>query len=186
MRIISGKFKGKKLFSPQNNKIRPTSDRAKEMIFSTLKSYFIDKNIKFCDLIVLDCFCGSGAIGLEFLSRGSKEVIFVDNSLESINLAKKNYFSFNENQKVKFLNIDFKEINLIKQKINFFYLDPPYKKIDVKDILISFSIKKIFANNVLGVIELPIEEEFNCIEGYKIWKKKKVSKSLFYFLEKLN
>ena len=92
MRIISGKFKGKKLFSPNNNKIRPTSDRAKEMIFNTLNSYFLDKNINFSDLIVLDCFCGSGAIGLEFLSRGSKEVIFVDNSLESIELAKKNYF----------------------------------------------------------------------------------------------
>ena len=84
MRIISGKFKGKKLFSPNNNKIRPTSDRAKEMIFNTLNSYFLDKKINFSDLIVLDCFCGSGAIGLEFLSRGSKEVIFVDNSSESI------------------------------------------------------------------------------------------------------
>ena len=92
MRIISGKFKGKKLFSPNNNKIRPTTDRAKEMIFNTLNSYFLDKKINFSDLIVLDCFCGSGAIGLEFLSRGSKEVIFVDNSLESIELAKKNYF----------------------------------------------------------------------------------------------
>ena len=186
MRIISGKFKGKKLFSPNNNKIRPTSGRAKEMIFNTLNSYFIDKNINFSDLVVLDCFCGSGAIGLEFLSRGSKEVIFVDNSLDSINLAKKNYYSFNENQKVKFLNIDYKEINIIKPKVNFFYLDPPYKKIDVNDILISFSIRKIFASNVLGVIELPIEEEINCINGYEIWKKKKVAKSLFYFLEKLN
>ena len=89
MRIISGKFKGKKLFSPNNNKIRPTSGRAKEMIFNTLNSYFIDKNINFSDLVVLDCFCGSGAIGLEFLSRGSKEVIFVDNSLESINLPRR-------------------------------------------------------------------------------------------------
>ena len=45
MRIISGKFKCKKLFSPNNNKIRPTSDRAKEMIFNTLNSYFLDKKI---------------------------------------------------------------------------------------------------------------------------------------------
>ena len=186
MRIISGKFKGKKLFSPNNNKIRPTSDRAKEMIFNTLNSYFLDKKINFSDLIVLDCFCGSGAIGLEFLSRGSKEVIFVDNSSESIELAKKNYFLFNESQKVKFLNIDYKELNFNKPKVNFFYLDPPYKKMDVKNILSSFSIRKILAPNVLGIIELPIEEELNFIDGYEIWKKKKVSKSLFYFFEKLN
>ena len=59
------------------------------MIFNTLNSYFLNKNINFENLIVLDCFCGSGAIGLEFLSRGSKEVIFVDNSSESVNLAQK-------------------------------------------------------------------------------------------------
>ena len=62
------------------------------MIFNTLNSYFFNKNINFENLIVLDCFCGSGAIGLEFLSRGSKEVIFVDNCLESINLTKKNFY----------------------------------------------------------------------------------------------
>ena len=100
MRIISGKFKGKKLFSPNNNLIRPTSDRAKEMIFNTLNSYFLNKNINFKNLIVLDCFCGSGAIGLEFLSRGSK-VIFVDNCLESINLTKK-IFLLNSSQSVTF------------------------------------------------------------------------------------
>ena len=138
MRIISGKFKGKKLFSPKNNKIRPTSDRAKEMIFNTLKSYLFNKKINFDNLIVLDCFCGSGAIGLEFLSHGSKEVIFVDNSPESMKLTKKNYFSLNTIQNVSFLNINYKKINFNEPKINFFYLDPPYKKININDILIFF------------------------------------------------
>ena len=186
MRIISGKFKGKKLFSPNNNLIRPTSDRAKEMIFNTLNSYFLNKNINFENLIVLDCFCGSGAIGLEFLSRGSKEVIFVDNSLESINLTKKNFSSLNSSQSVTFLNIDYKEIRLSKSKINFFYLDPPYKKINIKDILFSFSITKILEKNVLGIIELPIDYESDNLEGYEVWLKKKISRSLFYFIKKIN
>ncbi len=185
MRIISGKFKGKKLFTPNNKAIRPTSDRAKEMIFNTLNSYFANKKINFDNLTVLDCFCGSGAIGLEFLSRGTKRVIFVDNSLESINLTKKNYFSLNINKKVTFLNVDYKKITMNESKINFFYLDPPYKKIDIRDILISFSLKKIFAKNVLGVIENPLDTELKSIEGYKIWGEKKISKSLFYFIKKI-
>ena len=184
MRIISGKFKGKKLFSPKNNKIRPTSDRAKEMIFNTLKSYLFNKKINFDNLIVLDCFCGSGAIGLEFLSHGSKEVIFVDNSPESMKLTKKNYFSLNTIQNVSFLNINYKKINFNEPKINFFYLDPPYKKININDILIFFSIKKIISKNALGILELPIDANLNNLEGYEIWEKKKISKSMFYFIAK--
>mgnify|MGYP001987990794 FL=1 len=103
MRIISGKFKGRKLLTPNSNLIRPTSDRAKETIFNALESFFVKKKIRFFDLTVLDCFCGSGAIGLEFLSRGSKEIIFVDDSFESINLAKQNYNSLNEKLNVKFV-----------------------------------------------------------------------------------
>ena len=184
MRIISGKFKGKKLFTPNNNEIRPTSDRAKEMIFNTLSSYLIKKKKNFSNLIVLDCFCGSGAIGLEFLSRGVKEVIFVDNSSESVNLAQKNYQSLNTKQKVTFLSIDYKKINFCEPKINFFYLDPPYKKINIEDILFSFSFKNILANNVLGIIEVPINSELKAFKGFEIWGEKKVSKSLFYFIEK--
>lgn len=121
MRIISGKFKGKKLLTPNDNLIRPTSDRAKETIFNILESFFVKKKIRFLDLTVLDCFCGSGAIGLEFLSRGSKEIIFVDNSLESINLAKQNYNALNVKLNVKFIKKSYEKLRLPYSKINFFF-----------------------------------------------------------------
>ena len=184
MRIIAGKFKGKKLFPPNNVKIRPTSDRAKEMIFNTLNSYLMYKKQDFNNLIVLDCFCGSGAIGLEFLSRGAKEVIFVDNSLQSLGLTKKNYYSLNTTQKVSFLGVDYRKINFSEPKINFFYLDPPYEKFNIENILFSFLLKNILASDVSGIVELPVHSELNSIEGFKIWEEKTVSKSLFYFIEK--
>ena len=87
-------------------------------------------------------------------------------------------------QNVSFLNIDYKKINFNEPKINFFYLDPPYKKININDILIFFSIKKILSKNALGILELPIDENLNNLDGYEIWKKKKVSKSMFYFIAK--
>ena len=89
MRIISGNFKSIKLFSPKNSYIRPTLDRAKEMIFSTLNSILTARNLDFNNLIVLDCFCGTGALGFECLSRGSGKVFFVDKSPHAINLVKK-------------------------------------------------------------------------------------------------
>ena len=67
-----------------------------------------------------------------------------------------------------------------ESKINFFYLDPPIQK-KYKDILISFSLKKILEKNVLGIIENPVDTELNNLEGYEIWLKKKyLNLVLFY------
>ena len=87
-------------------------------------------------------------------------------------------------QNVSFLGVNYKKINFNKPKINFFYLDPPYKKININDILIFFSIKKILSKNALGVLELPVDINLNNLEGYEIWEKKKISKSMFYFIAK--
>ena len=75
MRIISGKHRGTNLFLPPDDLIRPTSDRAKEMIFSTLNSIILKKKLKFDDMKVLDFFCGAGGLGIECISRGFKKVI---------------------------------------------------------------------------------------------------------------
>ena len=91
MRIISGKFRGKKLLAPKSNEIRPTSDRAKEMMFNTIEVILKNKNKKFHDIVILDCFCGSGALGLESISRGCQKVFFLDNSKEAIRLTKKKF-----------------------------------------------------------------------------------------------
>jgi 16S rRNA (guanine966-N2)-methyltransferase len=71
MRIISGRHRGTKLFLPPDDLIRPTSDRAKEMIFSTLNSILSKKKLKFDDMKVLDFFCGTGGLGILCISCGS-------------------------------------------------------------------------------------------------------------------
>ena len=107
----------------------------------------------------MDCFCGSGAIGLEFLSRGSKEIIFVDNSLESINLAKQNYNALNVKLNVKFIKKSYEKLRLPDSKINFFFLDPPYEKLCIKNIFESFYKNRIFDNKSYGIIELSHKEK---------------------------
>ncbi|HHZ01295.1 MAG TPA: 16S rRNA (guanine(966)-N(2))-methyltransferase RsmD, partial [Tissierellia bacterium] len=83
MRIISGTNKGKKLFAPQGERVRPTGDKVKEAIFNIIGP--IDE-----EALVLELFAGSGSIGIEFLARGAKHCTFVDVSRKSLNYVKKN------------------------------------------------------------------------------------------------
>ena len=120
MRIISGKFKGRKLVSFHNKNIRPTSDRAKEMIFSTLHSILKKQQKSFDKLKILDCFCGSGSLGIECISRGCQDVHFIDNSYESIEIttktAKRWILKFS-----KFYKSDFRNINLPALRVDLFF-----------------------------------------------------------------
>ena len=83
MRVISGKFRGRKLVCPEGLDVRPTTDRVKENLFNLLQ-------FRIQDSVVLDLFSGSGALGIEAISRGAKEVWFADQSVKSIACLKEN------------------------------------------------------------------------------------------------
>ena len=83
MRVIAGKYKGRKLFSPEDSSVRPTTDKVKEACFSILTNDIYDAR-------VLDLFAGSGGLGIEALSRGASYCLFADASRKSLNLVKQN------------------------------------------------------------------------------------------------
>ena len=122
MRIISGTARGTNLFTLEGNDTRPTLDRVKESLFNII-------SLKIYDSVVLDLFSGSGAIGLEFASRGAKEVTLCDNSKKAIQIIKRNIEKTHLEEKIKLFNCDY--IELLKKnknkKFNIIYLDPPYK-----------------------------------------------------------
>ena len=155
MKIISGEFKGKKLISLTNNKIRPTSSRAKEMIFNTLHSILKKKELDIENLIILDCFCGSGALGLECISRGCKKVYFLDKSIESIDITKKNCRAINVEKFSVFFNLDFRDTNLPPIEADLFFLDPPYNNFITSNILETLGNLKLINKGSIGIIELP-------------------------------
>ena len=129
MRIISGKFKGLKLYSPSNLEVRPTSDRLKESLFSILSTTKYDIDI--INSNVIDICTGTGALGIEALSRGAKNIYFVDNEQNSLDIVRKNLskikFSNDEKANIKIIKADakkpFKNINII---FNIVLIDPPY------------------------------------------------------------
>jgi len=121
MRIISGKARGTKLFTLEGENTRPTLDRVKESIFNIIQNEIEGAKI-------LDLFAGSGAIGLEFLSRGAEKAVLCDNSKEAINIIKKNIEKTHMEQQVQVLNADFENCleKLKNEHFDIIYIDPPY------------------------------------------------------------
>ncbi|HHT83181.1 MAG TPA: 16S rRNA (guanine(966)-N(2))-methyltransferase RsmD [Clostridiales bacterium] len=154
MRIISGKYRGKKLAPPpQSSGIRPTTDRAKEAVFNILFD-------KIEGGVFLDLFSGSGAIGIEALSRGAKKVYFVDSDERSIDLIKRNLKGIEGEYRI--LNMDFqKAVNYLKdsgRKIDIAYCDPPYTKNMGTKIVESVANSRIL--NYSGVLVIERNKEF--------------------------
>ena len=124
MRVISGKFKYKLLYAPENNLVRPTTDRIKETLFNILASKGVSGEVT-----VLDLFAGSGALGIESISRGAEKVVFIDKSRDSIKLLGKNLSHVGADPKsYEVYNVEF-EFALKKlkgRKFDVIFADPPY------------------------------------------------------------
>lgn len=121
MRIISGQFKGRLLFAPKGDRTRPTSSLLREAVFNICGD--------FTGADVLDVFCGSGAIGLEALSRGARSATFIDNSPQAIQTLSRNLD--NLNLKGVLLKLDalaaLKKLAKEEKSFDFIYVDPPYE-----------------------------------------------------------
>lgn len=122
MRIIAGRFKGCTLYTLEGNNTRPTLDRVKESVFNILGNSFFDAD-------VLDLFAGSGALGLEAISRGAKFCDFVDISRDAVNIIKKNIDKCRANDFSMVYQLEYKDaIRKLGKKYDFVFLDPPYGK----------------------------------------------------------
>ncbi|MGP1569940.1 MAG: 16S rRNA (guanine(966)-N(2))-methyltransferase RsmD [Eubacteriales bacterium] len=129
MRIITGSLKGRRLESPKNDKIRPTSDKVKEAIFSMLFDEFYDMPV--CDL-----FAGTGNLGLEAISRGASCCYFADSSRESVALLKRNIEYCNVGEQAIILAGDYAQaLHRIRGKMAVIFLDPPYEAGYMQDAL---------------------------------------------------
>lgn len=184
MRVISGKSRGKKLISLEGDNTRPTLDRVKEALFNKIQF-----NVQ--DATVLDLFAGTGALGVEALSRGAKEVVFCDKVQEAIKVIKQNVINTNNLDKSIIINEDYNEglENMSKQnkKFDIVFLDPPYKT----NLAIE-SLQKIIMSNLLtedGIVvietdDINKEKEILKIEKIEIFDKRKYGSVWLIFIRK--
>ncbi len=130
MRIISGSFKGKKILLPKDKLTRPLKDLTKESIFNILKHSKL-LNIELESSNILDLFSGVGSFGLECLSRGAKNVTFMESYTDVLSVLKKNINNLNQQNQTKVIEKDiFAEntLKLLNDKFDIIFMDPPYKE----------------------------------------------------------
>jgi 16S rRNA (guanine966-N2)-methyltransferase len=125
MRIVAGKFRGKQLSSPEDDSIRPTADRVRESVFNILASRL---GPSFAGLRVLDLFAGTGALGLEALSRGASNIVFVDTGAEARGLIRDHIEAFGAGGVAKLLRRDATALGPAGTMgpVDLVFLDPPY------------------------------------------------------------
>ena len=183
MRIISGEFKGRKILLPKDKLTRPLKDIVKESIFNMLEHsnlfYFKIRNAK-----VLDLFSGSGSFGLECISRGALNVIFVENYPKVIKILKKNIEKLNCEEKTKIIETDvYKEFihKNLKEKIDFIFIDPPFKEKNLDKLAINLKKNKIIKKNTILIIHIHKNSKHCIFKEIQILNQKIYGKSKIIF-----
>ncbi|MCV6599789.1 MAG: 16S rRNA (guanine(966)-N(2))-methyltransferase RsmD [Alphaproteobacteria bacterium] len=175
MRVIAGKYRGRVLKSPIGKRIRPTTDRTKEAVFSSLESSGGINNKK-----VLDAFCGSGALGIESLSRGAKKVFFMDIDTR---LVRDNVSSYKNDNDINVITCDVLSPASSREVMDIIFIDPPYA-MEAGAKSIKILSEKGWANeDTLFVVETDKDDECMLEEDYSYFKKKKYGKSSIYFVK---
>ena len=187
MRIISGKFRGLKLHSPTNIEIRPTSDRLRESLFSIINSNKYDVNI--IDANVIDICTGTGALGIEALSRGAKNLYLIDNEQNALDIVKTNLSNiklYDIESSVYIRKADakkpFKNINLI---FNIVLIDPPYNSSIIQQCLPLLKEYNLIDKNSLIFAETSKQETIS-VENFKVLDTKFYGKSKLTIMKLLD
>ena len=181
MRIISGKTRGTKLYTLEGENTRPTLDRVKESVFNIIQNEIPNS-------IFLDLFSGSGAIGLEAVSRGAKKAILCDNSKEAVLTIKKNIQKTHFENNIELYNdsYDFILKNKIKEKIDIIYIDPPYNSDFAYKSVQLLLEKDLLKQDSIIIIETDQEKILEEIseQKVKIFDKRKYGRAYLIFLKK--
>lgn len=162
MRIISGKYRGRKIKGYDILGTRPTMDRVKESIFGIIQGYVKGST-------VLDLFAGSGSLGLEAISNGARRLVLVDNNKKVTDVLKENIKSFDDD--IDIITIDYKKyLKTTLDKFDIIFLDPPYRA-----GLLNKALKVIEERNLLndGGIVICEFENINVETNFLLFKEKK-------------
>ena len=170
MKIVGGKFKGKKLLLPTDKNTRPLRNMVKESIFNLLEnSNKFELKIKNSN--ILDLFSGSGSFGLECISRDANSVIFVENYSKAYEVLKKNVSQFKFPKKCEIFKkncFDFLKIKNFKEKFNIIFIDPPFREKNINLLLEQISEKKILNKKGIIIIHKHKKDNFKIFDRFSV------------------
>jgi 16S rRNA (guanine966-N2)-methyltransferase len=179
IRIIGGKWKGKKIHFELHDDLRPTPDRAKETLFNWLGQ---DLNEMYC----LDLFSGTGALGLEALSRGAKKVTFVEQNKKYLKKIKNVYIGMTEKEDCDFFCaecLDWVKNNNSQTKYDLIFIDPPFNKNLIDDLLATILRKELLSKNGRIYFEFEKKLDFKIPKSLNLKKEKSLGKKSYVLAE---
>ncbi|BCN30474.1 16S rRNA (guanine(966)-N(2))-methyltransferase RsmD [Anaeromicropila herbilytica] len=182
MRVIAGKARRIPLKTIEGMDTRPTTDRIKETLFNMLNPYLAD-----CQF--LDLYSGSGAIGIEAISRGASHVVFVENNHLAIECIKSNLSATNLQEAAEIMNTDV--INALKsleakgKQFDIIFMDPPYRHLHEKSVLEYLNQSNLVHEDTMIIVEASLDTDFSYLEklNYQVMKRKEYKTNLHVFLE---
>jgi len=178
MRVLSGKYKGKRLYSSKDLSIRPITNRIKETIFNILYDFCSEKRI-------IDLFSGTGSLGIEALSRGASSVTFLEHSESSLKVL---------NQNLKSVGVNLSQIKIVKSDVfdyctktscsfDLILIDPPFNFSKLQELIDIIINREILEKDGILVIQHEISNPLNEEnQKYKIIKQKKIGRSVVSFI----
>ena len=180
LRVIGGSFKGRKLLSIKGGATRPTSDRLRETIFNILSS-------RVQGSVVLDLFSGTGALGIEAISRGAGFAVFIDNHKDSQTVVAKNIKACAIENKTRIIRWDItKNLNCVQSPrcgFRLVFMDPPYNQNMIAPTLTNLHQSGSLSRGGCIVIEHAVSESLpKNLERFKVDSQKKYGKTLVSFL----
>ena len=188
MRVIGGKFKGKKLIEPKDKETRPLKDLTKESIFNIINhSNKFSIDIKKAQ--VLDLFSGVGSFGIECLSQGASHVTFIEKYEAVLPILKKNLNNLKSETNYEIIESDILnkfEFRRLKLSYDVIFLDPPYKEKALENILNAIIINKTLKDSGIIIIHRHKNESDILPKNLKIIEEKKYGISKIFFLNYLN
>jgi len=177
MRIIGGTWRGKKLAELQGDQTRPTSDRARESLFNLLDNHLRRTGQGWHDVTFADIFAGTGAVGVEALSRGAKHVFFFENNILALKCLKKNTRGI---RNLTIMGDALKPIN--STPVHIIFMDPPYAKGLWEKSLPVLIRAGWIDDNTLVVIETDKSEKALTPQGFTELDRRSYGRNTFMFL----
>jgi len=181
MRFVSGKHKGRPLNAPKGSDTRPTSDRAREAIFSVLEHGVPGPGIR--GARVADIFAGTGALGLEALSRGAETCVFVDMNPDAVRTLKDNIQTLGEGDAAKVITKDATALGpLSVAPFAYAFLDAPYNQTLSEAALLCLARQGWLADGCILVVEVAKAEDLTPPLGFEVLKEKTYGAARAVFL----
>ncbi|MFK7839441.1 MAG: 16S rRNA (guanine(966)-N(2))-methyltransferase RsmD [Bdellovibrionales bacterium] len=178
MRVVAGELGGRRLNVLEGRDIRPTSDKVRGAVFNALIGL-----IEIESVFVLDLFCGTGALGIEALSRGALHCVFVDQARSSLNLARQNVATLGVEEQSDFILSDAKKVHFSDvQRFDLVFLDPPYNKDLILPCLDCLGASDALNDGAVCVLESEAMFQYKGCQHFEMIKSKVYGDTLITYL----